>query len=91
MEKLESALKALFGEKTLALSAETETAWAEKVNALAVELPALPVSACACAQAENYKIFTHFSLIFGYGRLYWVSKPEAVQWIMISMKLFCIS
>ena len=50
MEKLESALKALFGEETLALSAETENAWAEKVNALAAELPGLREAAAKASE-----------------------------------------
>lgn len=50
MEKLESALKALFGEETLALSAETEEAWADKVNALAAELPSLREAAAKASE-----------------------------------------
>lgn len=50
MEKLEGALKALFGEEALVLSAETETAWAEKVNALAAELPELRKAAAKAAE-----------------------------------------
>ena len=50
MEKLESALKALFGEESLALSAETENAWAEKVNALAAELPGLREAAAKVSE-----------------------------------------
>lgn len=50
MEKLEGALKALFGEEALVLSAETETAWAEKVNALAAELPELRKAAAKASE-----------------------------------------
>ena len=50
MEKLESALKALFGEEALALSAETEEAWADKVNALAAELPSLREAAAKASE-----------------------------------------
>ena len=50
MEKLESALKALFGEEALALSAETEDVWADKVNALAAELPSLREAAAKAAE-----------------------------------------